>query len=182
MLDQPKSDYQIAQNKILDSVFKGEFEIANRENLGPLIPLRLFQILRMVALGANVEDMLGDGAPALVYHSGQGLGQVLGQAVIEQADKNFEAYVGQIEQLCKKLSIGLLIPETIDIKAGIFEMRVDECVSCAGIDGVSSPICHFEAGMVGGFFKTFFNTNAKAKETKCNALGDDTCLIHIKLN
>ncbi len=182
MLNQPKSDYQIAQKKILNSVLDGEFDIENRTNLGPLIPIRLFQVLRMVALGANVEEMLGDGAPALVYHSGQGLGQVLGQTLIEQADNNFEVYVGKIEQLCKKLSIGLLIPETIDMKAGVFELRVDECVSCAGIDGVTSPICHFEAGMVGGFFKTFFNTNAKAKETKCNALGDDTCLIHIKLN
>lgn len=181
MAQQTKSDYQIAQDKILDSVFKGDFDIENRNNLGPLIPIRLFQILRMVALGANVEEMLGDGAPALVYHSGQGLGQVLGQAVIEQADKNFESYVSQIEQLCKKLSIGLLVPETVDMKAGVFELRVDECVSCAGIDGVTAPICHFEAGMVGGIFKTFFNKNVKAKETKCNALGDDTCLINIKL-
>ncbi len=177
-----KTDYQVAQQKILTSVLNGEFEIDNRKNLGPLIPIRLFQVLRMVALGSNVEDMLGNGAPALVYHSGQGLGQILGQAVLGQTDNNFEAYVNDIEQLCKKLSIGLLVPETIDIKAGVFELRVDECVSCAGIDGVTSPICHFEAGMVGGLFKTFFDTNVKAKETKCNALGDDTCLIHVKLN
>jgi predicted hydrocarbon binding protein len=178
---QNKSDYQIAQQKILDSIFNGEFDIENRENLGPLVPIRLFQVLRMVALGSNVEDMLGDGAPALVYHSGQGLGQVLGQTVVDQADKNFEAYVGQIEQICRRLSIGLLVPETIDMKAGIFELRVDECVSCAGIHDVSAPICHFEAGMVGGIFKAFFNKNVKATETKCNALGDDTCLINVKL-
>ncbi len=174
---QKKTDYLVAQDKILNSILSGEFDIANRENLGPLIPIRLFQVLRMVALGANVEDMLGDGAPALVYHSGQGLGQVLGQAVITQTDNNFEVYVAQIEQLCKKLSIGLLVPETIDMKAGVFELRVDECVSCAGIEGVSAPICHFEAGMVGGIFKAFFNKNVKATETKCNALGHDTCLI-----
>ncbi len=178
---QQQSDYQIAQKRILDSVLTGEFDIENREKLGPLVPIRLFQILRMVALGSNVEDMLGDGAPALVYQSGQSLGQILGQAVMEQADKDLEAYVGLIEQLCKKLSIGLLIPETIDLKSGLFELRVDECVSCAGIDGVRSPICHFEAGMVGGIIKTFFDTNVKAKETKCNALGDDTCLIQVNL-
>jgi len=178
---QKKSDYQIAQDKILHSVFCGEFDIANRQNLGPLIPIRLFQVLRMVALGSNVEDMLGDGAPALIYHSGQSLGEVLGRAVLEEADNNFEVYVAQVELLCKKLSIGLLIPETVDLKAGVFDLRVDECVSCAGIDGVTSPICHFEAGMVGGIFKAFFNKNVKAKETKCNALGDDTCLINVKI-
>lgn len=178
---QHQTDYQIAQKKILSSVLTGEFDIENRKNLGPLIPIRLFQILRMIALGSNVEEMLGGGAPALVYQSGQSLGQILGQAVLEQSDKNLEVYVAQIEQLCKKLSIGLLIPETIDIKAGLVELRVDECVSCAGIDGVLSPICHFEAGMVGGIIKTFFNTKVKAKETKCNALGDDTCLIQVNI-
>ncbi len=181
MLQQTKSDYQIAQQTILDSIFSGKFDIENRDNLGPLVPIRLFQVLRMVALGSSVEDMLGDGAPALVYQSGQGLGQVLGQTVLSEADKNLEAYVGQIEQLCRRLSIGLLVPETIDLKAGVFELRVDECVSCAGIHGVTSPICHFESGMVGGIFKSFFNQPVKAHETKCNALGDDTCLINVKL-
>ena len=181
MLQHTKSDYKIAQDNILDSIFNDKFDIENRDNLGPLVPIRLFQVLRMVALGSNVEEMLGDGAPALVYQSGQGLGQVLGQMVIGQTDKNFEDYVGQIEQLCRRLSIGLLVPETIDIKAGVFELRVDECVSCAGIHGVTAPICHFEAGMVGGIFKSFYNQPVKATETKCHALGDDTCLINVSL-
>ncbi len=181
MLKQAHTDYQIAQQKILDSIFNGEFDVENRENLGPMVPIRLFQVLRMVALGANVEEMLGQGAPALVYHSGQGMGQVLGQMVLGRAEKNLDNYIDQIEQLCKKLSIGFIVPEKVDLSAGVFELRVDECVSCAGIHGVSAPICHFEAGMVGGIFKTFFDRNVKAAETKCNALGDKTCLIRIDL-
>lgn len=176
-----KTDYQIAQQNILDSIFNGEFDVENRDNLGPMVPIRLFQVLRMVALGSNVEDMLGDGAPALVYHSGQSLGQVLGQTVVGKAENNLEIYVGQIEQICKQLSIGFVVPEKVDLNAGVFELRVDECVSCAGIHGVTAPICHFEAGMVGGIFKTFFNRNVKATETKCNALGDKTCLIRVNL-
>lgn len=181
MYQNHKTDYQLAQQQIFDGIISGEFGIENRLDLGPMIPIRLFQVLRMVALGSNVEDILGQGAPALVYHSGQGLGLALGHIVAANANNDLETYVGKIEQICRQLSIGLLVPDKVDLKAGILELRVDECVSCAGIHNVSAPICHFEAGMVGGIVKTFFNRNVRATETKCNALGDKTCLIRVDL-
>ncbi|NOU14731.1 MAG: 4-vinyl reductase [Methylococcaceae bacterium] len=181
MLNVSKTDYQLARQQILEGIISNEFGIENRDNLGPMIPIRLFQVLRMVALGSNMEDILGQGAPSMVYHSGQSLGTALGQIVAPTADKNLDTYVGKIEHLCRHLSIGLVVPDKVDLKAGILELRVDECVSCAGIHHVSSPICHFEAGMVGGIVKAFFNRNVKATETKCNALGDKTCLIRVDL-
>lgn len=181
MLQNSKSDYQIAQQQIFEGIISGQFDIENRNDLGPLIPIRLFQALRMVALGSNVEDILGQGAPSLVYHSGQSLGLAMGQIAAANIDKDLETYVGKIKLLCRHLSIGLVIPDKVDLDSGVLELRVDECVSCAGIHNVSAPICHFEAGMVGGIVKTFFNRNVKATETKCNALGDKTCLIHVDL-
>ncbi|MEQ1530999.1 MAG: V4R domain-containing protein [Methylococcales bacterium] len=182
MAQSNQTDYQIAQQQIFEAIVSGEFGIENRIDLGPMVPIRLFQVLRMVALGSNVEDILGQGAPALVYQSGQGLGLTIGHIVsAASADKDLESYVGKIEQLCRQLSIGLLIPEKVDLKAGVLELRVDECVSCAGIHNVAAPICHFEAGMVGGIVKTFFNRNVRATETKCNATGDKTCLIRVNL-
>jgi predicted hydrocarbon binding protein len=181
MIQNSKSDYQIAQQQILDGIISGEFDIENRKDLGPLIPIRLFQALRMVALGSNVEDILGQGAPSLVYHSGQSLGLAMGQIAAANIDKDLETYVGKIKLLCRQLSIGLVVPDKVDLSAGVLELRVDECVSCAGIHNVSAPICHFEAGMVGGIVRTFFNRNVKATETKCNALGDKTCLIRVDL-
>ena len=181
MLQNNQTDYQLAQQQIFDGIISGEVGIENRKDLGPMIPIRLFQVLRMVALGSNVEDILGQGAPSLVYHSGQNLGLALGHIVVANADKDLETYVGRIEQLCRQLSIGLVVPDKVDLIAGVIELRVDQCVSCAGIHNVSSPICHFEAGMVGGIVKSFFKRNVKATETKCNALGDKTCLIHVDL-
>lgn len=181
MFQKNKTDYQLAQQQILDGILSGEFGIENRDDLGPLIPIRLFQVLRMVALGSNVEDILGQGAPSLVYHSGQSLGTTLGQIVAANANKDLDVYVGKIQQLCRQLCIGLVVPDKVDLSSGMLELRVDECVSCAGIHNVSAPICHFEAGMVGGIVKAFFNRNVKATETKCNALGDKTCLIRVDL-
>lgn len=83
------------------------------------------------------------------------MGQAIGHIVAEKANKDLETYVGKIEQLCRHLSIRLVVPEKVDLSAGVLELRVDECVSCAGVHDVSAPIGHFEAGMVGGMSRPF---------------------------
>ncbi len=175
--DQTTSDYEIAKRVLLRSILNEETDVENRESLGSMIPIRLFQVLRMIALGAGVEELIGPGASAMVYQSGASLGRILGNAVNESKDKDLDMYVGEIGALCQRLSIGMVVPTRVDLDSGELDFRVDECVSCAGIHGVNAPICHFEAGMVGGIVGEFAGRNVKAIETKCNAIGDKTCAI-----
>ncbi len=179
--DQPSSDYEIATRGLLQSILNNDTEVENRMTLGPTIPIRLFQVLRMIALGTGVEDLIGPGASAMVYQSGVNLGRILGTAVNETKDKDLETYVGEIGLLCNRLSIGIVVPTKVDLDSGEINFRVDECVSCAGIHSVNAPICHFEAGMVGGIVGEFVGQNVKATETKCNAIGDKTCAIATKI-
>ena len=179
--DQPSSDYEIATRGLLQSILNNETEVENRMTLGPTIPIRLFQVLRMIALGTGVEDLIGPGASAMVYQSGVNLGRILGTAVNETKDKDLDTYVGEIGLLCNRLSIGIVVPTKVDLDSGEINFRVDECVSCAGIHSVNAPICHIEAGMVGGIVGEFVGQNVKATETKCNAIGDKTCAIATKI-
>ncbi len=172
------SDYQIAQNELLQSILHNKSEIENRDTLGTTVPIRLFQVFRLIAMGSSMEGLVGTGAPAMVYQSGKNLGEIIGQAA---KDKDIDTYVGKIGMLCKQLSIGILVPTKVNLDAGEINLRVDECVSCAGIHNVSSPICQFEAGMVGGIVQVFSGRQVKATETKCNAIGDKTCLIEAKI-
>jgi predicted hydrocarbon binding protein len=175
------SDYQVAASSLLEAVLSGEETVANREQLGPMVPIRLFQALRLIAFGSTMEQMIGGGARALVYQSGQQLGHVLGSAVVGQANRDLKTYVGIIQKLCKKLSIGFVVVEKVALSDGLLVLRVDECVSCAGISGTAAPICHFEAGMVGGIVRVFLNTDVRASEVKCNAVGDRTCAIEVRV-
>lgn len=179
--DHATSNYEIAQQVLLQSVLDDETSVENRATLGPTIPIRLFQMLRMTALGVGMEDLIGPGASAVVYQSGDNLGRILGNAVNPSNEKDLEAYVDGIGMLCKRLSIGIVVPTKVDLDSGEINFRVDECVSCAGIHGVSAPICHFEAGMVGGIVGEFAGRIVRATETKCNAIGDKTCAIHTKI-
>ena len=176
-----QSDYAHAESLLLNSILSGEEHVANRATLGPTIPIRLFQALRLIALGTSMEEMVGGGSRALVYRSGQRLGETLGRAVLPLTGKDLNTYLGKVRDVALKLSLGLVVPEKVDLSVGKLVLRVDECVSCAGITNANGPICHFEAGMVGGLVRAFAGVDARAVETRCNAVGDRTCGIEVQI-
>ncbi|MDB4966189.1 MAG: 4-vinyl reductase [Myxococcales bacterium] len=173
------TDYDKAGQKLLQAILAGNDHVANRETLGPTVPIQLFQALRLIGLGSSIEQMVGGGARALIYQSGARVGQVLGQAVLPQSGKDLPKYLQLIRDVCLKLSIGQVVLEGNNNAEGRLTLRVDECVSCAGISGVAAPICNFEAGLVGGLVKVFVEREVRAVETRCNAVGDRTCGIEV---
>lgn len=175
------SDYANAEGKLLGSILRGEQGVANRATLGNKVPIQLFQVLRLIALGSSLEEMLGGGARALVYQSGQRLGATLGKALLPQAGSDLKKYLTLVREILQKLSVGVLVAEKLDSAEGRLVLRVDECVSCAGITQASGPICHFETGMVGGLVKVFVGKDARAVETRCNAVGDRTCGVDVQI-
>src|SRR4051794_7072922 len=102
-----QSDYAHAESLLLASILSGEEEISNRATLGPNVPIRLFQALRLIALGTSMEEMIGGGSRALVYRSGQRLGEVLGRAVLPSCGSDLNKYLATVREVALKLSLGL---------------------------------------------------------------------------
>ncbi len=172
--------YDEPQQRLLQDIAAGKRSVGNRATLGPMVPIRLFQALRVVGMGTALEGMVGGGARTIVYQSGQQLGQILGDAVLPSAKGDLDAYLGLIHKLCQDLRIGVVGVDKMDLSNGELTLRVDECVSCAGLVA-SHPICHFEAGMVGGIVRAFVKGPVKAVETRCHAVGDDTCGVDVQI-
>ncbi len=175
------SDMENAVGILLGDIIAGKEDVDNRTTLGGTVPIRLFQALRLVGMGTSINDMVGEGANAMVYRSGQDLGLALGAALLPGADGNLDNYVDLVAGACKHLTIGIVHVEKVDLDNGKITIRVDECVSCAGIGGMQKPICNFEAGLVGGIVRAFVKVPVKAVETRCNAVGDSTCGIDLTI-
>lgn len=173
------TDYETVGKQLVDSILQGEQDVSNRTVLGASVPIKLFQSLRIIGLGVAMEDMVGPGARALVYQAGQRLAEQIGTALAQKAAGDLQVYLGLVGDVCVALSIGMLVIEKLDLENNVGTVRLDECVSCAGLTGAKAPICHFETGMVAGFFRAFNGVNVKAIETRCHALGHDTCGIEL---
>ncbi len=131
----------------------------DRPELGDVTGVGLYRLLRLVAL----EDILGAGASAVSYYAGKKLGRAL-------PVDSLEAFL----DLCKQLRIGVIdVPQLTET-----QIRVDvrECVTCAGMEPVGRPICHFEGGLIAGVIEALTGKSVRTKEVTCiGGLGDEAC-------
>src|SRR5436305_10781078 len=111
------TDYDTAAASLIKSIVSGGREVANRKTLGPMVPIQLFQALRLIGMGSSIEQMVGGGARALVYQSGQRVGLLLGQAVLPQAGKDLKKYLELVRAVCLSLTIGQVVLEKADTGA-----------------------------------------------------------------
>ena len=88
------SDLKLASNILLGDIASGQEGISNRTNLGPKVPIRLFQALRLVGMGVAMDKMVGEGANAIVYQAGQSLGMSLGSELVPRANGDLDTYLG----------------------------------------------------------------------------------------
>src|SRR5689334_20679737 len=139
-------------------------EVANalkivRPSLGDDAGVALYRLLRLVAL----EDIIGRGAAGTAYVAGKKLGLNLGLTKLD----DFLA-------LCTSLKIGVIeVPVLTPQKVHV---DVYECITCAGLDRVGRPLCHFEGGLIAGAVEAILKKRTRAHEVTCiGGLGDKSC-------
>lgn len=137
----------------------------DRETLGPLAPVALFRLVRLVAF----EEILGRGAAGPAYIAGKRLGRALGLP-------NLEAFL----QLCADLKIGTIkVPKMED---DAMYIDVYECVTCAGMETVGRKLCAFEGGLIAGVVEGVLKRPTTVSEITCiGGLGHASCGFDVQI-
>ncbi len=157
---------------------------SGRPILGPTVTVEMFRALRLVGVMEGLDDTLGKDASALVYNSGKHVGLSLGKSILEKSGQDLNRYVQMTTERLKELGVGLMSIPEIDLAKGFLKVRVDECITCAGMPNIGKAVCHFEGGLVSGVLEAFLGAGKKVavKESKCWALGDTTCEFESRIS
>ncbi len=148
---------------------KGEITIEDigktkRPILGDEVPVELFRLLRITGM----YSILGEGSGYTLYLAGKELGVEFNVTTIEE-----------LAVLLKKLKIGIMmVVESSDDKIVV---RVDECITCAGLPDIGKMICHFEGGIIAGAMERILKRPTKGVQTRSHTSGFDHCEFHIHL-
>jgi predicted hydrocarbon binding protein len=152
-----------------------EISKAERPIMGEAIPLIVFRAFRHFS-SDYVEEIMGRGVNVVFQNGGRELGKEVG-ANLYQSDIN--DYLGGVIQWVADAKIGVLKPA--ELSESRLVVQLDECITCAGMDPIGKRICHFEVGLVAGVVEAYLKRKVPAEETQCNANGESTCEVTVRL-
>ena len=147
----------------------------NRPKLGKEVPIVVFRAFRLFT-EFSLEEIVGSkGTITLLQSAGKELGKEMAKGFKKD---NLEEFLESSAQYLYDERIGILIP--VEIADNYMVLRLDECITCAGMPNIGKRICHFEVGLAAGLAESFLNKRVKAYETKCNAKGEGTCEVRVE--
>jgi len=166
-----KGNASVTEYNILENISK-----VKRDKLGSNIPIVIFRVFRHYSQ-IYAEDLLGKNASNLLFlNAGRELGKEIGKVLYEE---DLDQYLKNVSKFVETEKIGILkVVEKNDDKLVV---QLDECITCSGMDNIGQRICYFETGLVAGLVEQYLGRKVLAKETKCNANGEDTCEVTVYL-
>ncbi len=93
--------------------------------------------------------------------------------------KNFD----EISEFLAKYKVGILdIFKEEEIKNGKkLDIRVYECIECAGLPNIGEPVCYFETGMIIGILRELTHKEVFAEEIRCWTSGYSFCHFDVEI-
>jgi hypothetical protein len=147
----------------------------DRPDMGENIPLLVFRAFRHFS-SDYVEEVMGRGVNVVFQNGGRELGKEVGANLI---DGDLNVYLSRVIQWVADTKVGILKP--VEVSDSSIVVQLNECITCAGMSSIGKRICHFEVGLVAGVVETFVKRKVPAEETKCNANGEGTCEVTVRL-
>ena len=89
-------------------------------------------------------------------------------------------FVVELQELLKKLKIGILRIEEADLEKMTFRLTVAEDLDCSGLPASDETICTYDEGFIGGLLSEYTGKNFSAKEVDCWCSGDRVCRFEAK--
>ncbi|MGD9084703.1 MAG: 4-vinyl reductase, partial [Desulfobacterales bacterium] len=93
---------------------------------------------------------------------------------ITQKD-DFNEFVVELQELLKKLKIGVLRVEQSDLEKMKFILTIAEDLDCSGLPVSDETICKYDEGFISGLFSEYTGKKFNANEIDCWCSGDRVC-------
>lgn len=135
-----------------------------RPRLGDDVPLLVFRILRIIGM----RSILGESSGATLYMMGKRVGNMLPASTMEQ-------FVDTILEL----KIG--IPHITTVDEDHINVKLYECITCAGFSYTGEMFCDMESGIIAGLLVNVLGKKAKSTQTKSWTAGYEYCEFEVFL-
>ncbi len=150
-----------------------------RPNLGSTMDVSVYRLMQFTLRDVLIKQFDAETADRIFYEAGEHAGKEFYKELITQKD-DFNKFVVELQELLKKLKIGILRVEKSDLENMNFTLTVAEDLDCSGLPASDETICTYDEGFISGLFAEHTGKNFSTKEVDCWCSGDRVCRFEAK--
>ena len=150
-----------------------------RPNLGNTMDVSVYRLMQFTLRDVLIKQFDAEKADKIFYDAGESAGKEFCKEFITQRD-DFNKFVVELQELLKKLKIGILRIEEANLEKMKFTLTVAEDLDCSGLPASDETICTYDEGFISGLLSEYTGKNFIAKEVDCWCSGDRVCRVEAK--
>ncbi len=150
-----------------------------RPNLGDTMDVSVYRLMQFTLRDVLIKNYDAETADEIFYEAGKHAGQEFCKELITRRD-DFNEFISELQELLKKLKIGILRIEEADLEKMIFTLTVAEDLDCSGLPASDETICTYDEGFISGLLCEYTGKSFSAKEVDCWCSGDRVCRFEAK--
>ena len=145
-----------------------------RPYLGSTMSVSVYRLMQFTLRDVLIKRFNVETADQIFYEAGEHAGKEFCKEMITQKD-DFNEFVVELQELLKKLKIGILRIEKSDLEKMNFILTIAEDLDCSGLPVSDETICKYDEGFISGLFSEYTGKKFKAAEVDCWCSGDRVC-------
>jgi predicted hydrocarbon binding protein len=126
-----------------------------------------------------IKEFDAETADRIFYEAGKHAGKVFYRELITKKD-DFNEFVVELQELHKKLKIGILRIEKADLEKMTLTLTLAEDLDCSGLPASDETVCTYDEGFLSGLLSEYTGKSFSAKEVDCWCSGDRVCRFEAK--
>jgi hypothetical protein len=150
-----------------------------RPNLGSTMDVSVYRLMQFTLRDVLIKEYDTETSDKIFYEAGKHAGREFCKELITQKD-DFNEFVVELQELLKKLKIGILRIEKADLEKLTFSLTVAEDLDCSGLPASDETICTYDEGFISGLLSEYTGKSFTAQEVDCWCSGDRVCRFEAK--
>ena len=145
-----------------------------RPNLGSSMDVSVYRLMQFTLRDVLIKEFDTESADRIFFQAGQHAGREFCKELMTK-NNDFNEFVVELQELLKKLKIGILRIEKADLEKMAFTLTVAEDLDCSGLPASGETICTYDEGFLSGLLSEYTGKKFRAKEVDCWCSGDRVC-------
>ena len=150
-----------------------------RPNLGQTTDVSVYRLMQFTLRDVLIKQFDTETADRIFYEAGQTAGKALYNNMVTKKG-DFKEFIVELQELLKKLRIGILRIEESDLDSLTFTITVAEDLDCSGLPVCDETICTYDEGFISGLLAEHTGKEFIVKEVDCWCSGDRVCRFEVR--